>query len=105
LSHPVLELIAFGMSLGNAAARRRIDPSMIRDDELRLLFLAMSKEQKGTIRSWFRMLGVNDDKPLLDALTERLKVDADHERTIDAMQEMLGEIRERKEQREREEKG
>jgi hypothetical protein len=105
LSHPVLELIAFGMALGGKAGRRRIKPEMIRDDELRLLLLAISRNQKVTIRSWFRKLGVNDDKPLLDALVERLQLDADQERTIDAMQEMLGELRERKERREREEQG
>lgn len=100
MSHPLLEIIAFGMALGNRSVRQRIQPSMIRDDELRLLFLAMQKSDVKTIRTWFRRIGVNDDKDLVSALLERLIVDAESERTVDCMQEMLAELRERKQRRE-----
>jgi hypothetical protein len=104
MSLPLLELIAFGMALGNKQFRESIGPEMIRDEELRILILSLKRGHHAVLKRWFCRVGVDSDKGgLMKALRDRLTTDADHERTLDAFHEMLLEHRERKEKQEREE--
>jgi hypothetical protein len=109
MSHPLLETIAFGMALADPDLRSRMGPEIIRDEELQILFLAMRQGEHELVMKWFRQFGVGCDAAekgkLGDKLIRQLERDAEHERTLDAMHEMLQELRERKERREVEERG
>lgn len=88
---PLLELLAFAMALSNGELRAALKPSDFANGELRKLVAALKGGRHKTVLEWFKTLGV-EGKSVANGIVERLRQDAEAERTNGVAKEILAEM-------------
>jgi hypothetical protein len=100
VSTSLIETVAVSAMLFNSAARSAIRPEWIQDEELRLLAWMVKDGSKRGCRHWMTQnLGVDCTAGVIEGLAKRLREDAEHDGTVNAMMEMLSEAVDRRESR------
>ncbi len=99
MTSDVRQWIALGVALGNKRFRGMISVSDFSDDELRLVILSLLEGHNKPVMRWLEMLGIPMDEGFLAGLVKSLRDDADQKRSLLAIEELLSELRDRREER------
>ena len=99
MTSDVRQLIALGVALGNKRFRSMVRASDFSDDELRLVVMSLLDGTNKPVSRWLEMLGIPMKDGFLEGLVQALRGDADQKRNLAAIEELLSELRDRREQR------